>query len=102
MYNDVTTKVDEIIELFAKNDSIKEMISLKKELLNDDYIVSKLNEYEKLLVNPYDDRCISIKKDLLNDARFQKYKDYEDQLFILTLKINNVLRSILREKSCLK
>ena len=102
MYNDVRNIVDVIIDLFDNNKDIKEMINLKTELLNDKRIVSKLERYEKLLNNPYDKECIDIKRDLLSDDRFKKYKEYEDNLFILTLNINHILKSILKEKSCYK
>ena len=53
MYEQVNNKINEIIDLFQKNNDIKEMIKLKNELLKDDDIKSKLMEYEKLLANPY-------------------------------------------------
>ncbi|MGN0973119.1 MAG: hypothetical protein ACI4OT_00090 [Bacilli bacterium] len=102
MYEQVNNKINEIIALFQENDNIKEMIRLKDELLNDDDIKSKLTEYEKLLVNPYDKKCLEIKKYLLNDKRFAKYKNYEDDLYILVLKINKELSGLLKEKSCFK
>ena len=102
MYNDVKLKVDEIIDLFDSSSSIKKMLALKKELLSDKTITNKLSEYEKLLINPYDKRCVEIKKELLNDKRFKDYKEYEDKLFILTLNINSILKSVLKEKSCFK
>lgn len=71
-------------------------------MLSDKDINQKLQEYERLLVNPYDARCVEIKKELLNDSRFSRYKDYEDKLFLLTLQINSKLKNILKEKSCSK
>lgn len=102
MYEQVNNKINEIIDLFQKNGDIKEMIKLKNELLKDDDIKSKLMEYEKLLANPYDKKCLEIKKYLLNDKRFTKYKKYEDDLYILVLKINKELSGLLKEKSCFK
>ena len=102
MYEKIDNKITEIIDIFDKDPTINKMKMLKKALLQDKNITTKLQEYEKLLINPYDKKCINIKKDLLADTRFKEYKKLEDELFILVLKINEKLRNLLGEKACYK
>lgn len=102
MYKEIEAKINEIITIFNENQDIKHMIKLKKELLEDKNITILLEEYKSLLKNPYDKRCIAIKKELLNHPKFSKYKRYEEELYLLVLNINSKLKEILKEKSCYK
>lgn len=102
MYNAVEKKINEIIDLLNTSEVVCEMVSLKKELLCDEEITSKLKKYEELLVNPYNAECIAIKKELLKHPKFSKYKRYEEELYLLVLNINLKLKNILKEKSCSK
>lgn len=102
MYSAMEIKINEIIDLLNNSEVIHEMVSLKKELLNNEAVAFKLKEYEELLIHPYDTRCIEIKKELLAIPAFSKYKRYEEELYLLVLNINLKLKEILKEKSCSK
>lgn len=100
MYKEVENKIKEIIELFESNDSIKDMISLKKELLEDEKVSKLLNDYISNLDNPYSKECIRIKEDLLSNPKFKKYKDYEEKLLFILMQVNHKLKNLQVEKSC--
>lgn len=102
MNQSIKDKIDDIICIFQNSNEIKEMLILKDDLLKDEKIINMLNEYKNLLNNPYDSRCIEIKKELLNIPKFKKYKDYEEKLFFLILNINRSLEKLKPEKSCIR
>lgn len=100
MYNEINNKTNEIITIFKNSNYIKEMQELKQNLINNKKIKNLLDEYITNLKNPYSNECIKIKQELLGNSEFKKYKDMEEHLIFLLLKINQKLKSITLEKSC--
>ena len=81
-------KIDEFINVLATDTRLIEIKRLKEELLNDQKL---LNKIEKLHNNPYDQ---VLKQELFQNDNFKKYKELENEIYFLTLEMNQVLNKL--------
>ncbi len=86
-------KLSLFIENLNKEQEVKKLISLKEDLLNDEKFLTMITICQN---NPGD--TLTKKKVLTND-KYKEYKELENNLYFLSLKINRLIKDFSREDS---
>lgn len=92
-------KVFEILNLLKKDKEIQEFLSLK-ESLKQDQELNQLLVKLKSLDSKYCEEYLEIKKTILTMDQVKQYKKIENELYFLSLAINQKLKTISSKKSC--
>ena len=90
------TLIEKVNELKAALSNTKEVLDIKElnqEIKKDKKLLELLNEYH---LYPRED----LKKQILDNELFRKYKEKETDLNILILKINSELKQITKKDKC--
>jgi hypothetical protein len=86
-------KVENLKQSLDNEEHIKEIKKLNKEILKSEELLNLLNEY-KLSSNE------DIKKNIMSNTLFKKYKLVETDINIIILEINSRLKEISESKCC--
>ena len=95
---ELNIKIDELITLLNKDSRIKDIEVLKNKILNNKYILDKINRLKELDI--YGDEYKSLKKELFLDEDFSKFKEKEAEIDYLILEINSKLNSLVGKGKC--
>ena len=91
-------KVDELLDIFNQNNTIKRIDELKKEIYSDKELKNKLTIFKNS--DQYSSNYIELKRDIMNNPKIKEFKKYESDIILLTLSINKKLNSLTRKKGC--
>lgn len=86
-------KVNELKDALSNTKEVLDIKELNKEIKKDKKLLELLNEYH---LYPRED----LKKQILDNELFRKYKEKETDLNILILKINSELKQITKKDKC--
>lgn len=86
-------KVNELKDALSNTEEVLDIKELNKEIKKDKKLLELLNEYH---LYPRED----LKKQILDNELFRKYKEKETDLNILILKINSELKQITKKDKC--
>ena len=86
-------KVNELKDALSNTKEVLDIKELNKEIKKDKKLLNLLNEYH---LYPRE----SLKKQILDNELFRKYKEKETDLNILILKINSELKQITKKDKC--
>ena len=86
-------KVTELKDALSNTKEVLDIKELNKEIKKDKKLLELLNEYH---LYPRED----LKKQILDNELFRKYKEKETDLNILILKINSELKQITKKDKC--
>lgn len=86
-------KVNELKDSLSNTKEVLDIKELNKEIKKDKKLLELLNEYH---LYPRED----LKKQILDNDLFRKYKEKETDLNILILKINSELKQITKKDKC--
>lgn len=86
-------KVNELKDALSNTKEALDIKELNKEIKKDKKLLELLNEYH---LYPRED----LKKQILDNELFRKYKEKETDLNILILKINSELKQITKKDKC--
>ena len=86
-------KVNELKDALSNAEEVLDIKELNKEIKKDKKLLELLNEYH---LYPRE----SLKKQILDNELFRKYKEKETDLNILILKINSELKQITKKDKC--
>ena len=86
-------KVNELKDALSNTKEVLDIKELNKEIKKDKKLLELLNEY---YLYPRED----LKKQILDNELFRKYKEKETDLNILILKINSELKQITKKDKC--
>ncbi len=86
-------KVNELKDSLSNTKEVLDIKELNKEIKKDKKLLELLNEYH---LYPRED----LKKQILDNELFRKYKEKETDLNILILKINSELKQITKKDKC--
>ncbi len=92
-------KLDDLIKIFDDSVEIKRIQALKKEIYEDAILKEKLVAFNQIRDDIYDPNYIQLKKEILSFASVSEYKRLENDLYILTLSINQKMHSLI-SKGC--
>lgn len=92
-------KVYEILDLFKQSAEVEEFLSLKEDLKKDEQL-KKLLFQLKSMDSKYASKYLEIKKQILTMNKVKQYKKLENELFLLSLAMNQKFKSINSKKSC--
>lgn len=85
--------LDTFIKKLNEDKVFKTLKALNKELNEDADFISKIQKYK------LDTNNIDLKKEILNDKRYLKYKDLENKVYLFSLKLNQKLKELKTENS---
>ena len=91
--NGLIDKVEKLKESIAELDKIKEIKELNKEIIQDKELLKLIDEYNRT-------QSEAIKKQIIKDELFQKYKTLETDINIIILEINSKLKQINDKGKC--
>ena len=100
MNNEINDKLFSLIDSIENNKKIIRMKELNKLLKEDKNLNKKLDEFYKIIDNPYSDEYVELKKDILENVLVKEYKQLEKELNFIILEINSKLKSIVDKKEC--
>lgn len=86
-------KVNNLISKLDDNDLVKEIRDLTIQVSNDKDLIKLLDEYKIT-------KDESLKRKILSNELFQRYKSKETDLNILIMSVNQKLKAINNERSC--
>ena len=86
-------KVNELKDALSNTEEVLDIKELNKEIKKDKKLLELLSEYH---LYPRED----LKKQILDNELFRKYKEKETDLNILILKINSELKQITKKDKC--
>ena len=91
--NELIDKVEKLKESISDLDKVKKIKMLNKEIIQDKELVKLVEEYNRT-------QSESIKKQIMNNELFQKYKVLETDINIIILEINSKLKQINDKGKC--
>lgn len=86
-------KLDNLKKILDETNTVKEIKYLSEKIINNKKLVELIAKY-----NLTQDE--KIKKDILNNEDFQKYKHQEAELNFIILEINRELKKITKKDKC--
>lgn len=89
--NELIEKVENLKQSISELDKIKEIKELNKEIIKDKELLKKIEEYNRT----QDEK---LKKEIINNELFKKYKVLETDINVLILEINSKLKQINKDK----
>lgn len=87
-------KLNDLLSVLKQDTRLLEIKALKEKLVSDDKLLNQINEYN---INPYDK---SLKENLFKNNDFKRYKELENEIYFLTLSINQILNRITDKRMC--
>lgn len=90
-------------ELYEKIDNLKKALDEDKTIKEIKILTKEINKNEKLLklIEKYNyTRDERVKEEIINDKKFREYKQYETELNLLILEINQELKKITKKDKC--
>ena len=87
-------KLNDLLSVLKQDTRLLEIKALKEKLVSDDKLLNQINEYN---INPYDK---SLKENLFKNNDFKRYKELENEIYFLTLSINQILNRIIDKRMC--
>ena len=91
--NELIDKVEKLKESISDLDKVKKIKMLNKEIIQDKELVKLVEEYNRT-------QSESIKKQIMNNELFQKYKALETDINIIILEVNSKLKQINDKGKC--
>ncbi len=91
-------KVYEIIDLFEKSTEIQKFKQIKEKIEEDKELKELLHEIRK--ENISSDHLIDLKRKIITMPIVKKYKQMENELYFLSLNMNQKFKEIHGKKSC--
>ena len=85
-------KIDDLIKTLDNSLEFKKILDLKKKIYENKDLKIKLMEFNKIKDNVYDQKYVSLKKDILTIPEVKEYKHLENELYLLVMAINNKLK----------
>ena len=98
MNKDVINKLDEIESLISNDKDFIELKKLKKEILNDKELVSKISKLKT--IDKYDSSYLDLKKEILNNSKYKRFISLENELYLTIQQINKKLNSLKENGGC--
>jgi len=95
--NEIINKTFELIDVLEESSLIKELSYYKNIIMKDTYILDKV---KKINDSKYDYEITKLKKELYQNDNYKKYMEKYNELYLITLKINNKYNSYLTERGC--
>ena len=92
-------KLDEFYKEVDNCNEIKEMIELKAKIYNNSKLKQLLEKY-KNTNSKYSDDFIQLKKEIISNDLIQKYRLLENELYFITLEVNNKFKNLIDKKRC--
>ncbi len=93
---EIINKLDEITKILEEDKDNIKMIQLRKQIENDKELIDKINIIKN--IESYSNEYINLKNEVLNNIKFQEYKNIEKDLYY-TIKEINIKLNTLKEKS---
>lgn len=84
-------KLNIFIDELNNDKEVNRFIELKSDLLNNEDLLAMI---AKVKTNPDD---LETKRKILTDKRYIEYKELENKLYFLSLKINQLIKDFARE-----
>lgn len=91
--NELIEKVENLKQSISELDKIKEIKELNKEIIKDKELLKLVEEY-----NLTQDE--KLKKEIINNELFKKYKVLETDINVIILEINSKLKQINNKDKC--
>ncbi len=88
-------KLTELETIFKNSSLFKELENEKQKIMKNDKLLSIKKQLDEI-VNIYDPNYQKLKKDYLLDKDVQKYIKLENKIFLLVCKINQKLKTLVK------
>ena len=95
---EIINKLDEITNIINNDKEIKEYNKLKKELLNNQELLNKIESLKK--IDKYNQEYLKIKKEILENVKYKRYIELENKLYFDIKDINIKLNSLKEKSEC--
>ena len=95
---ELNLKIDNLIDILNKDERIIKIEKLKNKITSNKELLNKIEKLKEL--DKYSDEYISLKKELFNDKDFVSFKELENEIDFLILEINNHIKKLTNERSC--
>lgn len=89
----VLEKLDNLKEEIKKEEVVKDYLKIKQEVLEDDLLKKLIEDYHKL---PTEKK----KEEITQTNLFKKYKEKENEVNFLILKINHEFKKLKKTTAC--
>lgn len=89
--------MDQLLNIISDDERISELKKLKKNLLNDDELLRKIN-----IVQNSSSITKFQKEELYKNDNYRQYQHLENEIYFLTLEMNKILNRLVDKKVCHK
>lgn len=98
-------KQEEIIKCIDKLEDIKRIKVLKEKIYNNSEYINSITEFEKnknkyIKDNILDDKILELRKKLFEIDELKEYLKIQNNIRLLSVQINNIIKSIISDKNC--
>ncbi len=90
--------IDDLIKSFELDERITNLKNEKEKLLSNKDFIKKLEKLK--ILNIYSNEYKELKKELFKNPNFVLYKQLENEINLLILKINQKLNTLTDKKGC--
>lgn len=97
-YDKLSDLITSLIDTLKSDNRIVAFENAKKTVLSNNKIITAANKMRNLSI--YSDEYKSIKKELFQDTDFAAFKHYENEINLLILEINEVLKELTDKRRC--
>lgn len=97
---ELITKVDELLTIFDNSEEFKKLLFLKEQIYKDQDLAKLIKKFQKIKDNPRDINYVKYKSEILENSNVKEYKKIENDLFLLTIKINKKMQELTSKKRC--
>ncbi len=96
-------KIDDLIKTLDDSLEFKKILALKKKIYENEDLKRKLEEFNRVKDNIYDQKYVSLKREILTIPEVAEYKHLENEMYLLVMAINNKLKLLTgNDVRCLK
>lgn len=87
-------KLNDLLSVLKQDSRLLEIKVLKEKLVSNHKLLDQINEYN---INPYNQL---LKEKLFKNSDFKRYKELENEIYFLTLNINQIINRITDKRMC--
>ena len=87
-------KLNDLLSVLKQDSRLLEIKVLKENLVSNHKLLDQINEYN---INPYNQL---LKEKLFKNSDFKRYKELENEIYFLTLNINQIINRITDKRMC--
>lgn len=96
MNNDILDRLADVTDDIKNSTYINDMKKLRVKLLSNKDLMGKINKLKE--IDKYSSEYINLKKEIMDNSDYKKYKEYEMNMFYLINTMNKKINELTKEQ----